>query len=116
MKSKPSFNNDATKAMTRGNDVHKLGKLADLLPAADLLAKGGKSDEARAMYDRAWTGLQGELGPDHPDTLERTFTLGCLLRVRSKLVEAKVMLELHWQERKRPWDRIIPVPSWQSTT
>jgi tetratricopeptide (TPR) repeat protein len=53
----------------------------------------GKLKEAEAMYQRALTGNEKALGPDHTSTLETVRKLGTLYFNQGKLKEAEVMYQ-----------------------
>ena len=66
-------------------------QLDDLFNAANLLAKGGKYDEAQAMYDRALRGYEKSLGPDHTKTRNTVHNIAVLLKTQGKYDEADAM-------------------------
>ena len=74
-------------------DALTIDQLDDLSCTANLLADGGKLDEAQAMYVRALAGCEEALGPDHTSTLFTTHNLANVLYQQGNLDEAKAMYE-----------------------
>ena len=74
-------------------DVVILRQLDDLDRTGNLLADGGKLDEAKSMFERALRGKEKALGSEHPHTLRTVHNLGALLQKQGKLDEAKVIFE-----------------------
>jgi len=58
-----------------------------------LYSTKGKLDEAEQIYDRALTGKEKALGPEHSSTLDTVNNLGNLYTYRGKLDEAEQMHE-----------------------
>ena len=85
---------DSTRASIAGvEDRATESQLADLARAASLLSDQGHLDEAKKMYERALTGREKTLGPDHPNTLSSVNNLAILLKQQGNLDEAKKMYE-----------------------
>ena len=82
------------------NETHLLQILAQQQHLVDathwlaiLLRRQGKLDEAEQMYQRALTGYEKALGPDHTSTLDTVNNLGALYSDQGKLNEAEQMYQ-----------------------
>ncbi|KAI9855038.1 MAG: hypothetical protein M1813_000582 [Trichoglossum hirsutum] len=78
---------------SRSNEIYDISYLYGLHNLGDLYSCQEKFAEPEAMYQRALTGYEKVLGPEHTSTLRTVNNLGILYQNQGKLAEAEAMYQ-----------------------